>query len=395
MDPVRNPYSPGAGRPPAALVGRDAEIEAWRVAVERIQLGRSAQPVCLYGLRGVGKTVLLNVFRRAAFDRDWITAHVEASREKPLRDSLADALRIPLTDLAGKPSVGQRVLQGLKTFGSFRVVVHPGGEVSFGIDLSAVSGGGGADSGELEADLTKLTRDLSWAAAEQGVGLALFLDEAQDLTDDELEAVCGTVHHAEQNGWPVVFAVAGLPSLPRVLAEAKSYAERLFNFSRIDELPVHLARDAITQPSYAEGVDWDAAAVDLVVEATGGYPYFLQQYGQDTWNVAEATDPPVIGLWDARLGAQRAQTALDDGIYRVRWDRATPTEQQYLRTMAEDGEAGSSSGAIARRMNRRLSSVGPMRSQLISKGLVYVPDHGRVAFTIPGMADFISRQARP
>jgi hypothetical protein len=390
VDAVRNPYAPGAGRAPAALVGRDAHLRAWQVAVERVQAGRTAQPVVLYGLRGVGKTVLLTVFQREAIARGWIVAQVEAGAGKSLRHALGDALHAPLSDLA-RPSAGRRLLQGLKTAMSFRASVDATGAWSFGLDLTD-SAGGGADTGSLETDLAKLVRDLSAAAAEEAVGFAILIDEAQDLTADELTAVCATAHLAGQNAWPCLFALAGLPSLPRVLAEAKSYAERLFTYARIEQLTEDLAREALVEPSTAEGVAWDADAVGLILGEAAGYPYFLQQFGQETWN--EAPEPHVT-LADARVGAARGRAALDDGFFRSRWDRATRAEQQYLRALAGDGDQGASSSEVARRLGRAPTSLGPARASLISKGLVYAPEHGVVAFTVPGMANFIRRQPEP
>jgi hypothetical protein len=338
----------------------------------------------------VGKTVLLTVFQREAIARGWIVAQVEAGAGKSLRDALADALHAPLSDRA-RPSAGRRLLQGLKTALSFRASVDATGAWSFGLDLTD-SAGGGADTGSLETDLAKLVRDLSAAAAEEGVGLAILIDEAQDLTADELTAVCATAHLAGQNAWPCLFALAGLPSLPRVLAEAKSYAERLFTYARIEQLAEDLARDALVEPSTAEGVAWDADAVGLILGEAAGYPYFLQQFGQETWNEAPG---PHVTLADARVGAARGRAALDDGFFRARWDRATRAEQQYLRALAVDGDQGASSSEVARRLGRAPTSLGPARASLIFKGLVYAPEHGVIAFTVPGMANFIQRQPEP
>lgn len=387
MDPVLNPYSPGAGRPPAALVGRDREREAWRVSLDRVDRGRTAQPVVLYGLRGVGKTVLLSGFTATAQARDWIVAQVEAGTGKSLREALGEALHGPLADLS-RPSAGQRLMKALKTALSFKASYDVNGTWNFGVDLSGTPGGG-ADTGVLETDLGKLVNDLSAAAAEEGVGLAILIDEAQDLTAEELTAICSVAHRAGQNSWRCLFALAGLPSLPRVLAEAKSYAERLFAFERIEHLDGDLARDALTEPALAEGVTWDPDAVTFIVTESAGYPYFLQQFGQDTWNHAPG---PILTLTDAWLGAANGRAALDTGFFRVRWDRATKSEQRYLRAMALDGDHGSASGEIADRLHRPVTSLGPARARLISKGLIYAPEHGVVAFTVPGMAEFINRQ---
>lgn len=387
MDPVLNPYAPGAGRPPAALVGRDDELGRWRVALERIESGRTAQPLVLYGLRGVGKTVLLTEFFKGARNRSWIAAQVEAGAGKSLREALGEALHAPLVDLV-RPSAGRRLLKGLKTALSFKASYDTGGTWTFGLDL-AETAGGGADTGMLETDLHKLALDLSEAAQEEGVGLAILIDEAQDLTAEDLAAVCSVAHVAGQRGWACLFALAGLPSLPRVLAEAKSYAERLFVFERIEELDEQLARKALVEPAGIENVQWDEDAVVFVVQETSGYPYFLQQFGQDTWNEAPG---PAITVSDARVGAACGRAALDSGFFRARWDRATPAEQRYLRAMADDGDARSSSGDVAARLGRSVNSFGPARASLIAKGLIFAPEHGVVAFTVPGMADFIQRQ---
>jgi hypothetical protein len=387
MDPVRNPYSPGAGAPPVALVGRDAQLESWAVRLRRIESGRGAQPAALYGLRGVGKTVLLAEFAKRARGRDWIVAQIEAGAGRSLREALGEALHGPLADLA-RPSAGKRILQALKTAVSFKASYDTTGRWNFGIDLSE-SPGGGADTGRLETDVAKLVRDIGGAAESEGVGLAILIDEAQDLSADELAVVAAAAHQASQQTWPVLIALAGLPSLPRLLAEAKSYTERLFTFDRIEHLDDELSRAALVDTSLYEGVGWDDDAVDFLVRESAGYPYFLQQYGQATWNAAP-TSP--ISLTAAQIGEARGRAALDAGFFRSRWDRATRAEQNYLRAMASDGDGSSLSSAVADRLNRTQRSLGPTRASLIGKGIIYAPEHGSVAFTVPGMADFIARQ---
>lgn len=391
MDPVRNPYQPGAGLRPAALVGRDDQLRGWDVAMARIEAGRNAQPAVLYGLRGVGKTVLLNTYAKAARERGWIVARLEAATDKPLRVALPEALRDPLADRASVPTRTRRLLRALKTVASLHASVDAGGTWTFGLDLSQ-SPGGGADTGALEFDLARSLRDLADLAAEEGLGIAVLIDEAQDLTSDELVALCAIAHLAGQEDWRLLIALAGLPSLPRVLAEAKSYSERLFLFSRISALPERDAGLALTEPARVEAVGWEPGAVEHVLGAASGFPYFLQQFGKDSWDIAAG--PDIITLADARVGAALGQAALDTGFYRARWDRATRAEQKYLRAMAEDSNAGSTAAAVAGRLRRPVSSLGPARASLISKGLIYAPEHGRVAFSVPGMAAFISRQPR-
>jgi hypothetical protein len=386
VDAVRNPYSPGAGRKPVALVGRDDVLTAWDTSLQRVAIDRTDQPVVLYGLRGVGKTVLLSEFRRSAKKRDWIVAQIEAGTGKALRELLGEALYAPLSDLA-RPNAGRRLLKSLKTAVSFKASYDITGTWSFGVDLDE-AGGGGANTGILDTDLKKLINDLADGAEEEGVGLAILVDEAQDLSAEELATLCTIAHAAAQDNWRVLFAFAGLPSLPRMLAEAKSYAER-FRYLKIEQLNQLAVAEALAIPAASEDAEWKPEAIAVIAEASGRYPYFVQQFGQETWNVAAG---PEITEQDARLGVAEGNAQLDNGFFRVRWDRASKAEQTYLRAMAEDGDEGSSSSEVATRMSRKLASLGPSRASLIAKGLIYAPEHGIVAFTVPGMAAFIARQ---
>ena len=276
---------------------------------------------------------------------------------------------MPRLPRPGPTISGQAATEGAQDQAlSFKASYDAGGTWNFGLDLTETAGGG-ADTGMLETDLNKLARDLSEAADEEGVGLAILIDEAQPHAR-RTDRRCSAAHVAGQHGWSCLFALAGLPSLPRVLAEAKSYAERLFAFERIEHLTENLARKALIEPAAIEDMGWDEDAIALVVHETSGYPYFLQQFGQDTWNEAPG---PAITLADARVGAARGRAALDDGFFRARWDRATRAEQRYLRAMAADADAGSSSGDVATRLGRSVNSFGPVRANLISKGLISPP----------------------
>lgn len=391
MDPFTNPYAPGAGRRPAALVGRDEQRAAWGNALARIEAERGDRSMVLYGLRGVGKTVLLTDLMQSAEDAGWIVGYAEAGTDKSLRELLGDALQLPLADLV-RPRVGDKILTALKTFTSFRASVTGDGVWTFGLDLESVAGGG-ADSGRLDLDLSKVVRDLSAAAQVNGTGLALLIDEAQDLTAEELTALCAITHMAAQRGWPFLLALAGLPSLPVQLGEAKSYAERLFAYRHVRELAGHDARAAIAEPADAQGIGWADDALMHVIDATGGYPYFLQEYGKAAWDAADEQTARIT-FADARVGGAEALRILDAGFFRVRWERATPKEREYLRAMALDGDNGSSSGEVANRLEKKSSALGPVRANLIAKGLVYAPEHGQISFTVPRMADFISRQVQ-
>jgi AAA ATPase domain len=389
MDERNNPYSPGAGLRPAVLVGRDGELQDWSVALDRIENARSARPVVLHGLRGVGKTVLLGEFHQQAEDHKWVSVMIEANTGRPLREALARALYPVVRELV-RPKAGDKLKKALATFKAFSVKVDASGAWSFGLDVATAQGRG--DSGELETDLAELIKDLAEAAQEQNRGLAILIDEAQDLTGDELKALCAICHQGGQRGWPFLLALAGLPNLPKVLSEAKSYAERLFTYREITQLEQDAARLALTEPAAGEGVSWEVAAVSYVVKEARSYPYFLQEYGQATWNAAGGT---TLTYDDARVGAVSGQAHLDAGFYRARWERAAPAQRAYLEAMAQDGEGPSQSGEVATRLGKTPTGVGPIRDSLIKKGLIYSPEHGQIAYTVPGMADFIARQPQP
>ncbi|HEY5179482.1 MAG TPA: ATP-binding protein [Dermatophilaceae bacterium] len=389
MDERNNPYSPGAGLRPAALVGRDSELQDWSVALDRIENARSARSIVLHGLRGVGKTVLLGEFHQQAEDRKWVSVMIEANTGRPLREALARALYPVVRELV-RPKAGDKLKKALATFKAFSVKVDATGAWSFGLDVATAQGRG--DSGELETDLAELIKDLAEAAQEQNRGLAILIDEAQDLNNDELKALCAICHQGGQRGWPFLLALAGLPNLPKVLSEAKSYAERLFTYREITQLHQDAARQALTRPAAAEGVSWEEAAVSYVVKEARSYPYFLQEYGQATWNAASGTK---LTYDDARVGAVSGQAHLDAGFYRARWERAAPAQRAYLEAMAQDGDGPSQSGEVAARLGKTPTGVGPIRDSLIKKGLIYSPEHGQIAYTVPGMADFIARQPQP
>ena len=389
MDERNNPYSPGAGLRPAALVGRDSELQDWSVALDRIENARSARSIVLHGLRGVGKTVLLGEFHQQAEDRKWVSVMIEANTGRPLREALARALYPVVRELV-RPKAGDKLKKALATFKAFSVKVDATGAWSFGLDVAPAQGRG--DSGELETDLSELIKDHAEAAQEQNRGLAILIDEAQDLNNDELKALCAICHQGRQSDWPFLLALDGLPNLPKVRSEAKSYAERLFTYREITQLQQDAARQALTRPAAAEGVSWEEEAVSYVVKETRSYPYFLQEYGQATWNAAGGT---TLTYDDARVGAVSGQAHLDAGFYRARWERAAPSQRAYLEAMAQDGEGPSQSGEVATRLGKIPTGVGPIRDSLIKKGLIYSPEHGQIAYTVPGMADFIARQPQP
>lgn len=385
MDAVSNPYSPGAGRPPHALVGRDEQLRTWDVLMTRASRSRIDRSIVLHGLRGVGKTVLLRRMHQEAENRDWISLFVEVTPETSLGTALTSGVAHHLADAQSKAR--NLMTRALGTFRGFTATVDPTGQIGLGINVSANHR---AATGDLDRDLPALATDLGAAAAEKKIGVSVMIDEMQDLSAADKRALCTAVHQAGQAGVPFFVVGAGLPSLPRLLSEARSYAERLFLYHDIGPLVPGAAREALTEPAMSEGVGWEDDALDLLATQTNGYPYFIQEYGQAAWGAAAASP---ITLSDARVGIARGNAELDAGFFRSRWERATPSEREYLAAMATDGAGPSASGELARRLNRPLQALGPARANLISKGLVYSPEHGRIAFTVPGMADFITRQS--
>jgi hypothetical protein len=343
------------------------------------------------GLRGVGKTVLLNELASGALTEGWIVGKVEADRgegRRPFREQVAGTLNRALREATGSFQIAARFRRALATFKAFSLKTDPSGGLAIGIEIDTERGRG--DTGALETDLTDLALDLAGAAAELGVGVVLFVDELQDLSRPELAAVCQACHEAGQRDAQFYVVGAGLPSLPGLLADARSYAERLFDYWEIGALPEKAAAQALVRPAQAAGVLWEPGAVRLLVERSAGYPYFLQEFGKATWDYAPG---PAITTGDAADGVRVGTASLDRGFFTSRWERATPSERDYMRAMAVDGVGPSQSGEVARRLRKRPSSVGPTRAGLIHKGLVYAPEHGLIAFTVPGMADFINRQS--
>ncbi len=391
MDPRRNPYSPGAGLRPTELAGREDDIEAFEILIDRAEADRPARSIVFTGLRGVGKTVLLQDLAGRAEQRSWITARVEADRGSgptSFTDGLARSLATSLRREQGRGKTKERLRNALRTVTSFSMSFNPDGAMSLGFDVDAAKGR--ADSGSLYADLTDLALDLGDAAVELDVGVAVFIDEMQDLTAEELSAVCRACHETGQRSKPWFIIGCGLPNLPGALAAAESYAERLFEYRLIDRLPEAAAHSALVNPAQVEGVEWEPDAAAHVVAQSAGYPYFIQQFGQTTWNDAAASP---ITRADAERGVKVGFGQLDTGFFRARWDRATPGERDYLAAMATDGDGPSSSGEVATRIGKKPASLGPTRANLINKGIIYAPEHGQIAFTVPGMSKFIERRA--
>jgi hypothetical protein len=384
-----NPYAPGAGLRPPELVGRQAEVDAFDLLVARSRRGQTARSLVLHGLRGVGKTVLLNQFRVQADGAGWLVVDVEGqtsdSGRQSTRRRLAREIALAARRLSRGRAMSASVRDALATVKSFGMQF---GGLGFSIELEAAVGR--ADTGVIEIDLEELVEDLAPALREQQRVIALFIDELQDLEPELLGALLSVQHRAGQRGWPFVVVGAGLPSVPGALTAAKSYAERLFDYREIGSLPSGAAGDALVVPARRAGVTFDTSALDVLVDASGGYPYFLQTFGAAAWDLAEdkrITEADAIGAID------RGNAELDSGFFPGRWASATPAERQYLVAMSDDPDGESSTGAVASRLGVAANAASQARHALISKGIVFAPQRGRIAFTVPHMRAFVRRQA--
>lgn len=395
MDPVRNPYAPGAGQRPPELAGRDRELAQFDVVLERIARGRPERSLVLTGLRGVGKTVLLNALRSQAIGRLWGTGKIEARPDQSLRRPVTAALHMAVRELAPRHRAPERIDDFLAILKAFALRSNPtGGKIRDrwqpGIDIPAVQGR--ADSGDIEIDLVELFTDAASVATDVGVGIALFIDEMQDLEPDDVSAICAACHELSQTGAPLIVVGAGLPHLPSVLSASKSYSERLFRYLRIDRLDRPAADHALLAPAEREEVTFTSDALDALYAAADGYPYFVQAYGKVTWDVAP-TSP--VTAQDVRVAAPEAESELAVGFFGSRYERATPAEREYMRAMASlaDGAAPVNTSDVAVSLGRKPSSLSPARDSLIKKGLIYSAERGTIAFTVPHFGRYLRTQA--
>ena len=387
MDPIKNPFSPGAGSPPPELVGRDPILEQARILLGRVQQKKSEKSMLLTGLRGVGKTVLLNEIKRMAEGAGYHTISIEAHEGKALGPLIAPYLRSLLYDLDRIAGAGDKVKRGLAVLRSFigalKLTV---GDVSIGLDIDPEKGS--ADSGDLEIDLPNLFVAIGEAAEDRNRAVAIFIDEIQYFSHKELGALIMAMHKMQQRQLPLVLLGAGLPILPGMAGESKSYAERLFSFPIIGALSQENTAKALQEPAQAAGVAFEVAALDEVFQLTNGYPYFLQEWGYVAWNLA-TTSP--ISLQVVRDAKNTVIPRLDENFFRVRYDRLTPSEKNFLRAIAELGPGAHRTGDIAEILKVKVTSLGPVRAKLINKGMIYSPAHGDLDFTVPLFDDFMIR----
>ena len=399
VDPIINPYAPGAGQRPPELAGRDEQLRTFDVVLERIARGRPERSIVLTGLRGVGKTVLLNALRSSAVRAGWGSGKFEARPDQGLRRPMSAALHVAVREL-GHPQQDDvdQVLGVIKAFAlrdapanaKLRDKWQPG------IDVPARSGR--ADSGDIEIDLVELLSDAGGLAADVGKGVAIFIDEMQDLGPDDVSALCAACHEISQNGLPVIVVGAGLPHLPAVLSASKSYSERLFRYNRIDRLDRAAAEHALQVPAQEEGAEWAPEALEAMYAATGGYPYFIQAYGKVTWDAAPASP---ITAHDVEVAGPEAEEELGVGFFGSRFERATPGEREYLRAMADvaaemreagvdlDESESVATADVAAHLERKPQSLSPARDGLLKKGLIYSGERGRIAFTVPHFGRYL------
>ena len=396
MDPIRNPYAPGAGQRPPELAGRDEQLAAFDVVLERVARGRAERSLVLTGLRGVGKTVLLNALRSAAVRRGWGTGKLEARPDLPLRRPLSSALHQAVREL-GHPEEGQRdhVLGVLRAFAER----DAGRDAKLrdrwspGIDVPAARGR--ADSGDIEIDLVELLTEVGGLAQDLGKGVAVFLDEMQDLGPADVSALCAACHEISQSGLPVIVVGAGLPHLPAVLSASKSYSERLFAYQRIDRLSRDAADRALAAPAAEEEAEFTPEGLEAMYAATGGYPYFIQAYGKTVWDLAPRSP---ITADDVTVAAPEAERELAVGFFGSRYERATPAERDYLRAMADADSGEDPVGAVATAdvaavLGKKPQSLSPARDALLKKGLIYSGERGRIAFTVPHFGRYLRDHA--
>lgn len=390
MDPVRNPYAPGAGQRPPELAGRDKQLKAFDVVLERIARGRPERSVMLTGLRGVGKTVLLNQLRSAAGSRGWGTGKIEARPDQELRRPLSSALHMAVRAIAMAHRNQERVddfLGILKAF-ALRSTADKGMRDRWqpGIDVPAVTGR--ADSGDIEIDLIELLKEAAALASDINVGIAVFIDEMQDLGPADISAICGACHELSQDTAPLIVVGAGLPHLPAVLSASKSYSERLFSYHRIDRLDRESADQALIAPAEREEVKFTEEALDALYQRADGYPYFVQAYGKAAWD--QAPESPITAE-DVEVAAPSAEEELAVGFFGSRYERATPAEREYMRAMADlAGDDGPvPTAAVANELGRKPASLSPARDGLIKKGLIYSAERGTIGFTVPHFGRYL------
>lgn len=388
MDALTNPYTPNAGAEPLAVVGRDDQLASFDLLLARIEAGRTEQSMIVTGLRGVGKTVLLGQFRGKALGRRWVVVELEVRKndEAEFRRDIATKLRTALFELSPKARWTDRFQHAAAVLKSFTISLDVTGTLSAGLDVEPAEGF--ADHANLAHDLTDVLLAVGQAAAERNRGVVLLFDEVQFLSKAQLEAIIEALHKMVQRQLPVTLVGAGLPQIAELAGDAKSYAERLFNFPAIGNLSPQDAMAALARPADDEQASFTPDALAEAVRITGGYPYFIQELGYAVWTVAEG---PVITRDDVLVTTPGYEAKLDESFFRVRLDRATELQRAYLRAMAQLGPEPQKASDVADVMGRTSQNLAPTRAELINMGLLYTPEHGYAAFTVPHFDRFLLR----
>lgn len=388
MDPVDNPYTPNAGATPQSIVGRDDQLTSFELLLKRMSRGKTEQSMIITGLRGVGKTVLLGQFRATALSADWVVIEVEVRKhdDSAFRKDMAGRMRTVLFELSPKAQWSDRMTRAAGVLKAFSLRVDPSGAVTAGLDVDVLEGL--ADQGDLSRDLTDLFVAVGEAAQSRERGVVLLYDEIQFLSSSQLEALISAIHKTVQRGLPIILVGAGLPQIAELAGDAKSYAERLFKFPHIGNLNGGDARRAFSEPAADEGVTFHDDALTRAAGVTEGYPYFIQELGYATWPIAEHN---LITLDDVEAALPIYESKLDSSFFRVRLDRTTDLQRAYLRAMAELGPEAQKAATVAELLDRTSPQVAPTRAELIAMGLLYTPDHGYAAFTVPQFDRFMLR----
>lgn len=385
---IINPYTPGAGLVPNYLAGRDSTIEEAKKVISYVAHGYPTRSIVYYGLRGVGKTVLLNKIEEIAEENDVLYEHIEVSERSSFKISISLHIQKLIKQMSVKEKAKSYVQKAMSVLKAFKITYSPEGEISFGLNEDVAAAVGVSDTGNFANDLTELFVSMGTLAKNSESSVCLFIDEIQYLKDDELEALITAVHRINQKGLPVTLFAAGLPKIAKIAGDIKSYAERLFNFISIDSLEPEAAKLALIEPAKKIGVTFTDEAIEKILNITEGYPYFLQEYGKQVWGFIKASNIDITSVQEAYPVFEKS---LDDSFFKVRYDRATPKEKEFMLAMVECGELPCTIAQIASKMNTNVKSISPLRAQLIYKGFIYATSYGEVDFTVPQFNKYLKR----
>jgi len=385
---IINPYTPGAGLVPNYLAGRDNTIEEAKEVISYVAHGYPTRSIVYYGLRGVGKTVLLNKIEDIAEENGVLYEHIEVSERSSFKISISLHIQKLIRQMSVKEKARSYVQKAMSVLKAFKITYSTEGEISFGLDDDVVAAIGVSDTGNFANDLTELFVSMGTLAKSSESSVCLFIDEIQYLKDDEFEALITAVHRINQKGLPVTLFAAGLPKIAKIAGDIKSYAERLFSFISIDSLNTEAAKLALIEPAKKIGVTFTDEAIDKILSVTEGYPYFLQEYGKQVWAFIKNNNIDITSVQEAYPVFEKS---LDDSFFKVRYDRATPKEKEFMLAMTQCGELPCTIAQIASKMNTNVKSISPLRAQLIYKGFIYATSYGEVDFTVPQFNKYLKR----